>query len=297
MAENGDTQRLLTQDSFEKVLESATSAFEFRCYLRGNGKNEELLLDFWLVWKFATAARRSSAFEKFNLSSGGPFYPFIPDDLKKEEPNEPLYASLSQHFHKLLYDQRYPDFLQQMLALSHQDDISERAATKSILDGVFAAGDSLSLAYMYKHDLPLVYCSDGFLAVSGYTREDCLNKNCRFLQGPGTDGAALDRIRAKIKDGEECLELLLNYRKNESPFFNLLLLTPLRDLRDQVQYYFGAQIDVTENMQASNPLKSYAGGPYVSRTTDDLPSSKRSFSLSKKKKSFEFGWSFLSFHP
>lgn len=64
--------------------------------------------------------------------------------------------------------------------------------------------------------------SDGFLDLSGYDRSDILLRNCRFLQGPGTQPAAVDRIRAACKDGTHATEMLLNYRKDGVPFWSLL---------------------------------------------------------------------------
>ena len=36
-------------------------------------------------------------------------------------------------------------------------------------------------------DNPIVYCSDGFCKLTGYKRQHVLGRNCRFLQGPGTN--------------------------------------------------------------------------------------------------------------
>lgn len=46
---------------------------------------------------------------------------------------------------------------------------------------------SFCLANALNGDYPLVYVSPGFVELTGYTREECLGRNCRFLQGPETD--------------------------------------------------------------------------------------------------------------
>jgi PAS domain S-box-containing protein len=48
-----------------------------------------------------------------------------------------------------------------------------------------------------------VYASDAFLELTGYPREEVLGRNCRFLQGPGTDQAVVQKIRDAIKGGDE----------------------------------------------------------------------------------------------
>lgn len=67
-------------------------------------------------------------------------------------------------------------------------------------------------------------CSDGFLELTGYTREDVLMRNCRFLQGPGTSQATIGRIRQACKYGQPLTELILNYRKDGVPFWSLFRL-------------------------------------------------------------------------
>ena len=71
-------------------------------------------------------------------------------------------------------------------------------------------------------DNPIVYASDGFVNVTGYSRTDVVPRNCRFLQGNYTDRSATRRLKASIEAREESVELLLNYKKNGEPFWNLL---------------------------------------------------------------------------
>lgn len=71
-------------------------------------------------------------------------------------------------------------------------------------------------------DQPLLLVSDGFTELSGYSRADVLMRNCRFLQGPGTAPAVVDRIRQACKNGTPVTEMLLNYRKDGVPFWSLL---------------------------------------------------------------------------
>jgi len=69
-------------------------------------------------------------------------------------------------------------------------------------------------------DNPIVYCSDGFCKLSGYSRKEIVGRNCRFLQGPLTDQAAVDIIRQGVKEGRDISVCLLNYKADGSPFWN-----------------------------------------------------------------------------
>ena len=77
-----------------------------------------------------------------------------------------------------------------------------------------------------KADNPITFASDGFLKVTGYSRTDVIPRNCRFLQGKYTDQAASRRLKEAILANQESVELLLNYRKNGEPFWNLLYVGP-----------------------------------------------------------------------
>ena len=59
-------------------------------------------------------------------------------------------------------------------------------------------------------DNPIVYVSQGFLDLTGYTLDQVLGRNCRFLQGPGTDQSAVEVIRKGIKEGVDTSVCLLN---------------------------------------------------------------------------------------
>jgi hypothetical protein len=72
-----------------------------------------------------------------------------------------------------------------------------------------------------------------------------LGRNCRFLQGPKTNPFSVERIRDKLAAGQDHCETFLNYRRDGSPFMNLLMVSPLYDSRGIVRYHLGAQVDVS----------------------------------------------------
>ena len=95
-------------------------------------------------------------------------------------------------------------------------------------------------------DNPIVFVNDAFRRLTGYTREETLGRNCRFLQGPGTNAEDIDRIRQAIADLVPIEVELLNYKKDGSIFWNRVLVSPVFDGGD-VTYFFASQLDVTKD--------------------------------------------------
>jgi len=115
-------------------------------------------------------------------------------------------------------------------------------------------GDCFCITDPSKADNPILYASDGFVSVTGYTRKDIIPRNCRFLQGELTDSSAVKRLRASIDSCEETVELLLNYRKNGDPFWNLLYVAPLLDERGEVTFFLGGQINCSTTIHSCNDI-------------------------------------------
>lgn len=97
-----------------------------------------------------------------------------------------------------------------------------------------------------KPDNPIVFANRAFYRLTGYPPEEVLGHNCRFLQGPETDPASLERIREALREEEVCVTEILNYRKDGSPFWNALHLGPIYNEDSSIRYFFGSQWNVTE---------------------------------------------------
>ena len=140
-------------------------------------------------------------------------------------------------------------------------------------------------------DCPIVYASEEFYRTSRYSRDDVLGRNCRFLQGPKSNQITVARIGAAIRSGQESCETLLNYRRDGTPFMNLLLTAPLYDNRGSVRYFIGAQIDVSGLIEDGRGLDSFAHYLAESRPNRNRDSDESNDSLSHKhlKTLSEFG--------
>ena len=114
----------------------------------------------------------------------------------------------------------------------------------------------VTISDVTRPDQPLVYVNAAFEELSGLRAEEALGRNCRFLQGPDTDPAALASIRAAIAAGEEWRGVVLNHRgPARTPWWNEIRLAPVRDEHGRVVQYVGLQDDVTERVEALRALE------------------------------------------
>ncbi|KAI4287917.1 MAG: hypothetical protein L6R35_002817, partial [Caloplaca aegaea] len=105
-------------------------------------------------------------------------------------------------------------------------------------------------------DNPIVYASEEFYRTTQYGRDYVIGRNCRFLQGPKTDRNTVARIREAVKSGQESFETILNYRRDGSPFMNLVMTAPLYDNKGTVRYFIGAQVDISGLIEEGRGLDS-----------------------------------------
>ena len=100
-------------------------------------------------------------------------------------------------------------------------------------------------------DNPIVFANDSFLRMSGYERDEIMGQNCRFLQGPDTDRGAVRQVREAIEGRRDIAIDLLNYRKDGTPFWNALYLSPVVDEAGALQFHFASQMDVTDRVEGN----------------------------------------------
>ena len=83
-----------------------------------------------------------------------------------------------------------------------------------------SAAEGITIADATAPDRPLIYVNQGFSRLTGYSVQETLGTNCRFLQGPDTDPLSVKQIRDAISAERHCEVELLNYRKDGTPFWN-----------------------------------------------------------------------------
>ena len=77
-------------------------------------------------------------------------------------------------------------------------------------------------------DHPIVYASPKFLEFTGYSNQEIVGTNCRFLQGEETEPEDVADIRNALKTTEDTAVFLYNYKKDGTGFYNQFFMTPLR---------------------------------------------------------------------
>jgi diguanylate cyclase (GGDEF)-like protein/PAS domain S-box-containing protein len=110
-------------------------------------------------------------------------------------------------------------------------------------------GVSACLADATRPDFPLLYVNAAFEALTGYSADEAIGRNCRFLQGDRTAPQAVAKIREALERGRGCRVTLVNHRRDGEPFYNELTITPLPGPDGQVAAFLGVQVDVTAHVR------------------------------------------------
>jgi PAS domain S-box-containing protein len=131
-------------------------------------------------------------------------------------------------------------------------DISYRKMTELQLlmrnQAIEHSPSGISIADATLPDMPLIYINPAFEKTTGYSAIDVIGRNCRFLQGNDRNQPEIDRIRAAIQAEETVTEVLRNYRKDGSLFYNELSLAPIHDENGVLSHYVGITTDVTSRI-------------------------------------------------
>jgi PAS domain S-box-containing protein len=113
----------------------------------------------------------------------------------------------------------------------------------------------ISVADATQPDFPLLYVNPAFEVMTGYSFEEVLGKNCRFLQGSEHDQPASTLIREALRDGRETVAVLKNFRKDGTAFWNELSLSPIRNREGALTHFVGIQTDVTSRVEFEAALR------------------------------------------
>lgn len=118
-----------------------------------------------------------------------------------------------------------------------------------------ASSDGVVIAEREGDENVLIYVNDAFERLTGYSADDILYQDCRFLQAGDRDQPGLREIREALRENRSCRVVLRNYRKDGSMFWNELSITPVFSERDQLLYFVGIQKDVSEQMRMREQLE------------------------------------------
>ena len=116
--------------------------------------------------------------------------------------------------------------------------------------------NGVTLADPDLEDAPIVYANKAFERLTGYSQEEIVGHNCRFLQGDDRDQEARRQIAEAMKKHESVEVTLRNYKKDGTLFHNHLKIVPLFDKKQRVIYYLGVQYDITQKINAEHEIQS-----------------------------------------
>nr|AML79135.1 putative LOV domain-containing protein [Centella asiatica] len=102
-----------------------------------------------------------------------------------------------------------------------------------------------------KPDYPILYASAGFFKMTGYTSKEVIGRNCRFMQGADTNAEDVAKIREALVEGKSYCGRLLNYKKDGTPFWNLLTISPIKDETGKTLKFIGMQVEVSKHTEGA----------------------------------------------
>ncbi len=136
--------------------------------------------------------------------------------------------------------------------------IPEALLPRTLARAVDAAAVSISIVDCDRPDWPLVYVNPAFEKLTGYSAGEVVGRNCRFLQGGLTGADQKVAMREAMDAGRDVHALLRNARRDGRPFWNELLLSPVRNGQGRLTHYIGYQADVSERVEREHQLDRLA---------------------------------------
>ncbi|MFS4418134.1 PAS domain S-box protein [Maribacter sp. 2307ULW6-5] len=131
-------------------------------------------------------------------------------------------------------------------------DISHRKQTEVNLFiknlALASAGNGILISDAQREGQPVIYANEAFYRMTGYSENEVLGRNCRFLQNSDRDQEAIGKMAAAMAQGLPCQVQLRNYRKDGTLFWNELTITPVHNNLGELTHFIGVQNDVTQRV-------------------------------------------------
>ncbi|WP_348767839.1 diguanylate cyclase [uncultured Salinisphaera sp.] len=121
---------------------------------------------------------------------------------------------------------------------------------------VLDSRDGITIADAQAEDLPLIFVNPAFERMTGYSHDEVVGRNCRFLQRGRTEDALGAQMRDALDQGQGFSHVIMNYRKDDTPFWNELSVSPIHNEHGTVTHFIGFQKDVTQRMLLDEQLRA-----------------------------------------
>ncbi|GAA5936030.1 hypothetical protein JCM3775_003560 [Rhodotorula graminis] len=258
--------RLLSLPRFAAYVATPLGYAQFSSYLASLSPDNDALADLEL-WKDTLVLSRltkqagfgaKGIYQAYLVESAKPKVE-IPDDVKRElfgalrkvRAGAPGLDSTSKHLLTKLFAAEFERFVKARLLAHTKTQLRKYSLGVEDRGGI---GSAFLLTNPRLRDDPIVLVSPGFCELTGYSAQQIIGRNCRFLQGKATAPEAVGNIRKRLEGGDEVMQIVLNYRADGTPFLNLLHVLPLRDLDGNLAYFLGGQTDMTRALTTGTDL-------------------------------------------
>ncbi|RZK70609.1 MAG: PAS domain S-box protein, partial [Pedobacter sp.] len=145
------------------------------------------------------------------------------------------------------------------MSINHASDLpisgNDPANIKLLKSALDSSISGIIITDNTQFDNPIIYCNKAFEGLSGYSREEVIGRNCRFLQGNERNQQAREDIRKAVTGGDSITVELRNYRKGGELFWNELYISPILGEAGQVTHFIGVQNDITRRKNAEENLQ------------------------------------------
>lgn len=135
------------------------------------------------------------------------------------------------------------------------DALSNDLSNNIYLQALNSAKSGIIITDNRQPDNPIIYCNQAFENITGYSHNEIIGHNCRFLQSKDRSQPERQIIKDAVKTGSECKIEIRNYKKNGNLFWNELIISPVKDKNGNVTHFIGVQNDITERKKYENELR------------------------------------------
>ncbi|MEY4620545.1 MAG: hypothetical protein RIS65_1717 [Pseudomonadota bacterium] len=140
-----------------------------------------------------------------------------------------------------------------------------QAARHPVLDSIRFSPIATVVSDPTKPDNPLIAVNAAFCTLTGYTEDEVIGRNCRFLRGPDTENAQTEKLRSAVHGQHPALAELINYRKDGTPFRNAVMIAPLFDNDGNLELFVGSQIEVLPEEESIGLVRQQQAAQIVER--------------------------------
>jgi diguanylate cyclase (GGDEF)-like protein/PAS domain S-box-containing protein len=193
--------------------------------------------------------------EAFEAASSLPFWDYYHATMDQRIPTEfeayyPAPLERWYQVHAYPVDQGISVFFRDITEVRR-----ENVRLRLLEQTVHAAPIGIALSeYNGPNDSPLIYVNPAFESLTGYTADEVLGADCRFLQGSDRDQPDGAKLQSAIENGFADKAVLRNYRKDGSRFLNEVHISHVRGTDSHVSHVIGLQYDVTEQLEIREQL-------------------------------------------